>query len=141
MNELEIMSTKKTNPDQKDDVFATGLTAAAEQVHQDNKQKGFWDKEREIGTLLMLVTSELAEALEADRKGRYAGKIASVDKEEEEFPQWFEQNVKDTFEDEMADTVIRILDICGAMDIDLEWHINQKLKYNRSREHKHCKAY
>ena len=135
------MSTKKTNPDQKGDVFATGLTTAAKQIHEDNKQKGFWDKEREIGTLLMLVTSELAEALEADRKGRYAGKIASKNKEEGEFPQWFEKNVKDTFEDEMADTVIRILDICGAMDIDLEWHINQKLKYNRSREHKHCKAY
>ena len=135
------MSTKKTNPDQKDDVFATGLTAAAEKIHQDNKQKGFWDKEREIGTLLMLVTSELAEALEADRKGKYAGKIAAADIDEEEFPQWFEQNVKDTFEDEMADTVIRILDICGAMDIDLEWHINQKLKYNRTREHKHSKAY
>jgi len=135
------MSLKKSNQDQKDDVFANGLTAAAKQVHKDNKQKGFWDKEREVGTLLMLATSELAEALEADRKGRYTGKIVSEDKEKEEFPQWFEQNIKDTFEDEMADTVIRILDICGAMDIDLEWHINQKLKYNRTREHMHSKAY
>ncbi|MFT5749789.1 MAG: NTP pyrophosphatase (non-canonical NTP hydrolase) [Ancylomarina sp.] len=135
------MSTKGSNKDPQNNVFAEGLTAAAEKVHLDNKRKGFWDKEREIGTLLMLVTSELAEALEADRKGKYAGKIASEDKEYSEFPQWFEKNVKDTFEDEMADTVIRILDICGAMDIDLEWHINQKLKYNRTREHKHSKAY
>ncbi len=38
--------------------------------HQNAKDKGFWDKERNIGELLMLITSELAEALEAHRKSR-----------------------------------------------------------------------
>ena len=45
----------------------------------------------------------------------------------------FENTIKDTFEDEMADTVIRILDICGKMKIDIEWHIVKKLEYNKLR--------
>lgn len=53
----------------------------------------------------------------------------------------FETYIKDTFEDELADTVIRILDLCGARGIDIERHINLKLKYNRSRERMHGKAY
>lgn len=60
---------------------------------------------------------------------------------EKDFEPWFENHVKDTFEDELADTMIRLLDLCGAMDIDLEWHISQKLKYNRTRVLKHDKGY
>ena len=32
------------------------------QVHADNCKKGFWDEDRELGTTLMLVVSEIAEA-------------------------------------------------------------------------------
>lgn len=59
----------------------------------------------------------------------------------EPFKQAFEDHVKDTFEDELADTVIRILDLCGARGINLEKHINLKLKYNRTRERMHGKNY
>lgn len=137
------MKNKNESIEQTDtkSLLCSGLTEVSKKIHEDNRDKGFWDSDREIGTLLMLVTSELAEALEADRKGNYCGKIKREELDGKDFPAWFEKNVKDTFEDEMADTVIRILDICGAMDIDLEWHINQKLKYNRTRAHKHSKAY
>jgi NTP pyrophosphatase (non-canonical NTP hydrolase) len=87
----------------------------------------------------MLCVSELSEALEADRKGR----VANLDKFDQGIAHGdiFETYIKDTFEDELADTVIRILDLCGARGIDLERHINLKLKYNRSRERMHGKAY
>lgn len=49
-----------------------GLNELAKQIHQNAKSKGFWDKEREIGTRLMLCVSELAEAMEADRMGKYS---------------------------------------------------------------------
>ena len=139
-----------------DAMLCTGLNDAAKQIHEDAKRKGFWDSERETGTLLMLCVSELSEALEADRKGRncklkgfeldYERHVDSMKNGNrawaaDPFVGAFENQVKDTFEDELADTVIRILDLCGARGIDLEKHINLKLKYNRSRERMHGKAY
>ena len=149
------MKNKQSNTTEKgmayDRMLCTGLNDAAKQIHEDAKRKGFWDSERETGTLLMLCVSELSEAVEADRKGRYADlkaynecekadDIFESDKEVYELSS-FQSLIKDTFEDELADTVIRILDLCCARGTDLEKHINLKLKYNRSRERMHGKAY
>jgi NTP pyrophosphatase (non-canonical NTP hydrolase) len=49
--------------------------------------------------------------------------------------------VKDTFEDEIADTVIRLLDLSEGLGIDIEKHIRLKLEYNKTRPHKHGKKY
>jgi NTP pyrophosphatase (non-canonical NTP hydrolase) len=147
----ESNKTLETKAMLYDAMLCTGLNDAAKSIHADAKRKGFWDSERETGTLLMLCVSELSEALEADRKGRYADlqaynecekadDILESDKEVYELSS-FQSLIKDTFEDELADTVIRILDLCGARGIDLERHINLKLKYNRSRERMHGKAY
>jgi len=147
----ESNNTPQTEAMPYDAMLCTGLNDAAKQIHEDAKRKGFWDSEREVGTLLMLCVSELSEALEADRKGRYANlqaynecekadDIFESDKEVYELSS-FQSLIKDTFEDELADTVIRILDLCGARGIDIERHINLKLKYNRSRERMHGKAY
>ena len=118
-------------------------------IHDIAKDKGFWDKERNVGELLMLCVSELGEALEAHRKDRFADKdqhyrnLQGVDstvfrRAEKES---FELEIKDTFEDEIADTVIRLLDLAEGLDIDLEWHINEKMKYNKTREKLHGKKY
>lgn len=70
----------------------------------------------EIGTLLMLIVSELGEALEAHRKG----------------------DMKN-FAEELADVAIRLGDLCGGLDIDLEWEIIQKMEYNQTRPRLHGK--
>lgn len=136
---------KKDSKMTYDSVLCTGLNDAANQIHTAAKDKGFWDSERETGTLLMLCVSELSEALEADRKDRVAN-LQTFEKRQEyqldhPFKECFEKYIKDTFEDELADTVIRILDLCGARGIDLEKHINLKLKYNATRERMHGKNY
>lgn len=113
--------------------FACGV------IYTGNKNKGFWDSKREVGTLLMLCTSELAEALEADRKGRNAD-LATFEKSSMTKTD-FETHVKDTFEDELADTVIRIFDLCGHLGIPIGKHINYKLAYNATRGRKHGKNY
>lgn len=134
------------------------LNELAKQYHERAKAKGFWDEPRETGTLLMLMVSELAEALEADRKGQYAkiddaefiidGKTIREDldlaiKENDmvKFEDIFRTQVKDTFEDEIADTFIRLLDFIGQRNIDIEKHIELKMQYNLTREYKHGKAY
>lgn len=118
------------------------LNELSKYIHQDNVKRGFWDEKREIGTLLMLCTSELAEALEADRNGRHANVKSFVsDCSDVGFKESFLKNIKDTFEDEIADTVIRLLDLCGGLNIDINWHVEKKIYYNRERGHKHGKLY
>lgn len=119
------------------------LNKLRDEIHGYAINKGFWDKERETGTLLMLCVSELAEAMEADRNGLYAD-LELIEKDKENFIdfKWsFENSIKDTFEDELADTIIRILDLCGAKGIDIEKHIELKMKYNATRERLHGKKY
>lgn len=115
-------------------------------------------KNKNIGELLMLVVSELGEALEAHRKSRFAVKAIHFDGSvyesndviddffkhkgiKEQAICAFENTIKDTFEDELADAVIRIADMCGYLGIDLEKHIELKMKYNETREYKHGKRY
>lgn len=119
------------------------LNKLAKQFHEKSKAKGFWDEPKETGTLLMLIVSELSEALESDRKNRYA-KLPFLTFDVNsgiDFKEAFEDNVKDTFEDELADVFIRLMDYVGYRKIDIEKHIELKIKYNETRPYKHGKQY
>lgn len=125
-----------------------GINESAETIHANNKEKGFWDNPRNVGELLMLVTSELGEALEAHQKGRHAhwDNYSGFDLKSEFSPECFDPssfavNIKDTFEDEIADAVIRLLDLAAGLNIDLELHINAKVEFNKTRERLHGKQY
>ena len=84
------------------------------QAYETAKSKGWHEEERETGTLLALIHSEVSEALEADRKGD-----------------------KENFAEELADVCIRIFDLCGLKNIDLEKAILEKMERNKSRTYKH----
>lgn len=83
------------------------------------------DPNRNIGEMLMLIVSELGEALEAHRCGKFC-KIDNLSFDmnyQEDSPVKseigrFEVWVKDTFEDEIADVFIRLFDLCGYLEID-----------------------
>lgn len=60
---------------------------------------------------------------------------------DEDFKHSFEDNVKDTFDDELADIMIRVMDLATFKGVDLEQHIKAKMRYNSLREHKHGKKY
>ena len=120
------------------------LTMFSQEIHNANKEKGFYDNPVETGTTLMLVTSELAEALEADRHNLRANRLAfEIATEENNVPfvESFKENIKDTYEDEIADAIIRLLDHCGFKNIDIEFHVAKKLQYNAQRERLHGKKY
>ena len=129
-----------------------------DKIHETAKEKGFYDAERYIDVLpsdlidknavkhaffaqkIALIHSEISEALEADRKGKHS--VLGVDAYSQCFDKKsFEMWVKDTVEDELADAIIRILDLAGWMKIDIEKHVRLKIKYNSTREFKHGKAY
>lgn len=132
----------------------SNLNRLARSIHNANKLKGFDVTTASIGQTLMLVVSELAEALEADRNGKERGMLSVFERDldcarlktsdfegDNENCAWlknrFETTIKDTFEDEIADTFIRLLDLCGGLGIDIEKHIELKLRYNATRSFKH----
>lgn len=85
-------------------------------------EKGFYDKYEESGRpiseMLMLIVTELGEACEADRKNNW-----------------------DNFKEEIADTFIRLADMCGYLDIDIETEIEKKVEINKKRPYRHGKGY
>ena len=117
-----------------------------QEIHKVNVEKGFWEDRKNVGEVLMLIVSELGEALDAHRADKQADVEAfdarSIDRTEPaDYQADFQQCIKDTFEDEIADTVIRIFDMCEGFGIDLERHIELKLEYNKTRPYKHGKKY
>lgn len=127
------------------------LNQLRDEIHANAKEKGFCDSKKEVGTMLMLIVSELAEALEADRTGDFCdfSKYEKCKKEmdvgirtSEEIEKYaFEKYIKNTFEDELADVIIRTLSICGYLGIDIERNVLAKIKYNKTREKMHSKRY
>ena len=90
----------------------------ARKAHLNARDKGFWSKPREVGTMLALIHSEVSEALEADRRGDKSG-----------------------FAEELADIVIRVGDLAYALGVELEWQIVDKMERNSRRERLHGKQY
>lgn len=122
------------------------IKETARQIHENAKAKGFWDKEPNTGEKLMLIVSEVSEAMEADREAHYSDwedrlPPFMTNIPDEEFKKIFEKEVKNTFEDELADAMIRIMDLTYARGIDIAWHIQAKMRYNSMRPHMHGKKY
>lgn len=98
------------------------LNLLAERVHEANRN--WWidlasgePVRRNVGELLMLATSELAEALEGHRKNLMDDKLTH----------------RKMFEVEIADCIIRLLDIGGGLKLDLGGAFEEKLAYNAQR--------
>lgn len=136
------------------------INQLAEIVHKNARKKGFYEEEKKNAEMLMLIVSEASEALEADRKGIAVPKSGSTSGHSagdlvqtqisnplsyqinaEDFKTAFIKDIKDTFEDELADIVIRVMDLAAYRGIDLENHIKAKMRYNSYREYKHGKKY
>lgn len=89
--------------------------------------KGFHDEKHSDEHYLMLVITEIAEAVQADRKGRRADRERydyAVDRGMcNDIEECFERYIKNSIEDELADIVIRLLDYCGMRGINLRRYL------------------
>ena len=115
------------------------------EIHANAKAKGFYDstQSKNVSEKLMLIVSEIAKAQEADRKNHHCKDedlaYANAVVFSQHFKEHFELNIKNTFGDELADAMIRIMDLAEWKGIDLEFHIQQKMRYNSMREKLHGK--
>lgn len=105
-----------------------GLDALSAMLHETAKGKGFWDGDYsydKVGNKLALVHSEVTEVLEAIRKNK--GSEAVVE--------------------EMADVIIRLLDIYAAMRNEeavlhsLDEVLEKKININKDRPKLHGNAF
>jgi len=83
-----------------------------------NPITGEYMPDRNVGEMLMLMVSELAEALEGHRKGLNDDKLPH----------------RQSLEVELVDALIRIFDLAGARGLDLEGAYQEKMAYNTNRE-------
>ena len=118
-----------------------GLNDLSKQLNNFVNSIGF--DNADVPLRIALIHSEVSEAFEAYRKDKFAnipdyiGDVVQGDKSDEWFKITFQRYMKDTFEDEIADSIIRLLDLCGKMNIDIETHILAKIDYNATRGFKY----
>lgn len=106
-------------------------------VHDLAREKGWWDGyERDdqgrlklttdqVISKIALIHAELSEAVEEARKSNYYGMYLG------------EGGKPEGFVVELADAVIRTLDLCGALGLDLEAAIVAKHEFNKTRPRRH----
>lgn len=99
----------------------SALSSLAQDIININRINGFnaavlndWDDDYKIPAILALITSETSEALEAFRNRDF-----------------------ENFKEECADQLIRILDLMGGMQMDIDGIVREKLEKNKTRGHKH----
>ena len=98
-------------------------------AHANSLSKGWWDdKSDNFPEKLMLIVAEAAEAMEEYRNTHSDSELNGV---------YYVQGKPEGFPVELADVVIRVADLCGRLNIDLDHVIDLKMKYNETRPRRH----
>ena len=102
------------------------LQKLSQEAFETAKAHGWHDEELPDETYLMLIITEIAEAVQADRKGRHAADIpfkedvATFDVDDDlAWKDDFEFHIKNSVEDELCDIIIRCLDMAALRNCDL----------------------
>lgn len=107
-------------------IFIQEWNKVSRGVHMIAKDRGWWDGERNNGELIALIHSELSEALEALRfNSEYQSEKINCR----------------AIEEELADVVIRIMDMAMARNWDIAEAIQKKIEYNVNRTYRHGKKF
>lgn len=109
-----------------------------ERAYKNAVSKGWHKEERSFGDIIALCHAELSEALEEYRNGHKPTEIYySVSAESVTHGKMADDLKPEGISIELADVVIRIMDYCGHVGIDLQAAIETKMAYNEKRPFRH----
>ena len=126
-----------------------GMNKVAEAVHGNAVEHGWWEEDKALPEIIALCHSELSEALEEYRDGKpviYCTHCIHPDRPFSEHNDrrctecLIRRGCIDKPEGigvELADCMIRILDYCGRVGINIEDMIRIKHQYNKTRAYRH----
>lgn len=110
-----------------------GMAALISEAHDNAEEHGFHKIYDD------LIASVPAEQLQALRRTILLAKLALITSEVGEAVSALQHGDEDAFAEEVADIVIRVLDLCGAESIDLGGEVLNKMQTNRARPYLHGK--
>lgn len=103
------------------------LTKLSKAVFETAKTHGWHDEELPDETYLMLIITEISEAVQADRKDRHTdidlfkALLGTYADDDVVFKYEFETHVKNSVEDELCDVIIRCLDLAALRGISMQY--------------------
>ena len=104
--------------------FVDDINYFKDVVHKNAVNKGFYDEPPTFPELIALIHCELSEALQD------YGNNAEID-------EITYDNKPDGIPIELADVILRVLDLCGHYNIDIGAALIKKYKYNLTRPYRH----
>lgn len=115
--------------------FIKEINEFSDEAHENAVAHGWWEKEPSFGDLIALCHSELSEALEEYRKGGTQGQKS--DRYHRDVLRYSDEGKPEGILPELADVILRILDMCGKNGWDIGRAIIEKHDFNVTRPYKH----
>lgn len=119
--------------------YGDALNELAQEIYELNEEKGFWEEPYTdenpltVPAKLALIQGEATEALDVHRD--------VYDDGDEDTITGLTPMQEDDFTEELADILIRTLDLAGAYDLDIGNALVAKVEKNKGRPYKHNKRY
>ena len=112
-----------------------------ENAHENAIKKGFWETFYKLKAIEILGKKESQPYNDLFKQALINQNLLEIVRELTEAMEGLRRGDKDNFKEELADAIIWIADLCGALGIDLEKEISKKMEKNKNRPYKHGKAF